>query len=103
MPTSTQPTHVAEMALFSQELFEVFEEKSEPVSLTGKKRRRADAQGEKKREADPKKSRVADNEEEGTSSDHPMVIEEEVSSNVIQQPSETLSGVQEGESKEEAM
>ena len=28
------------MALFSQDLFEVFEEKSEPVSLTGKKRKR---------------------------------------------------------------
>lgn len=30
------------MAFLSQDLFDVFEEKSEPVSLTGKKRRRAE-------------------------------------------------------------
>lgn len=35
------------MALFSQDLFEVFEEKAEPVSLTGKKRKRADEKKEK--------------------------------------------------------
>lgn len=35
------------MALFSQDLFEVFEEKTEPVSLTGKKRKRIEEKKEK--------------------------------------------------------
>lgn len=92
------------MALFSQDLFEVFEEKSEPVSLTGKKRRRADAQeGEKKREADQKKSRVHDLGE-GTSSDQPMVIGEDgEEGKLLQQPSKELAVVEEGKSKEEAL
>ena len=43
------------MALFSQDLFEVFDEKSEPVSLSGKKRKRSDAVGGKKPEEEQKR------------------------------------------------
>ena len=60
------------MALFSQNLFEVFEEKSEPVSLTGKRRRRIDAPDEEKEHGDDqKKAKVGDSSDfvlvEGTS------------------------------------
>lgn len=61
------------MAFFSQNLFEVFEEKSEPVSLTGKRRRRIDAPDEEKeRGDDQKKARVRDSS--------PAVVVEEISS-----------------------
>ena len=42
------------MAFFSQDLFEVFDEKSEPVSLSGKKRKRSDFQEGKKQEEQKK-------------------------------------------------
>ena len=47
------------MALFSQDLFEVFEEKTEPVSLTGKKRKRTDEKKEKGATDGQKKAKAA--------------------------------------------
>ena len=101
MRTSISSTHVVvlKMALFSQEMFEVFEEKSEPVSLTGKKRKRPGAEEkEKDPEADQKKSRV---DEQESTSDHPMVVDEEGPSEILQPVAqESASGEH---PKEEAM
>lgn len=64
------------MAFFSQNLFEVFEEKSEPVSLTGKRRRRTDAPDEEKeRGDDQKKAKVRDSS--------PAVLVEEITPDVV--------------------
>ena len=54
------------MACFSEDLFDVFEEKSEPVSLSGKKRRRESESGEHKK---PKVDTGA-----GSSMENPVVI-----------------------------
>lgn len=89
------------MALFSQEMFEVFEEKSEPVSLTGKKRKRPDAQEkEKKPEADQKKFRVDGQE---STSDHPMVVDEESPSEVLHPKVQELASGEHDQPKDEAM
>jgi hypothetical protein len=89
------------MALFSEELFEIFEEKSDPVSLTGKKRKRPDIQtGDKKQEADKKKSRVDEREGgDGSSTDQPMVIEDEG----LSEPPEGLAAGEDDLTKEEPM
>lgn len=47
------------MAFLSQDLFEVFEEKTEPVSLTGKKRKRAEEKGDKESADGQKKVKAA--------------------------------------------
>ena len=86
------------MALFSQEMFEVFEEKSEPVSLTGKKRKRQEAQDGDKHEADQKKSRVNEGEGEGSASD-PVVVEE----GEPKESTEDLSGGEDDLTREEPM
>ncbi len=83
------------MAFFSQELFEVFEEKSEPVSLTGKKRKRGGVQGEKERDTDKKRSKG----EAASSTDH---VKEKDSPQ--QQPSVAmvdLTAEEEGQPREE--
>ena len=62
----THPHGRCVMAFFSEDLFQVFEEKLDPVSLTGKKRRRKNKEEENKKQDDPKK-RVKLDEETGPS------------------------------------
>lgn len=68
------------MAFLSQDLFDVFEEKSEPVSLTGKKRRRAE---DGKEPVDEQKRRKA-----GSSA----VVADEGPSTPSQQPPSSCDG-----------
>ena len=76
------------MALFSQELFEVFEEKSDPVSLTGKKRKRPEEQKEKGPEDGQKKVRTVG--EAGSSSDGVAMEQGPSTSTAKQQPSDVV-------------
>ncbi len=80
------------MAFFSQDLFEVFDEKSEPVSLSGKKRKRSNAPEGEEPEDEKKKFR-AGGQEGSSSSDH--AAEE---GNVID-----LTAIEESDTKEDAM
>ena len=80
------------MAFFSQDLFEVFDEKSEPVSISGKKRKRPNPQEGKAPEEEQKRFRV-EVQEGSSSSDHAAVEE---GRSVID-----LTGVDDNDTKED--
>ena len=80
------------MALFSQDLFEVFDEKSEPVTLSGNKRKRSNPQ-EGKTPVEEQKRFKADAQEGSSSSDNTAAVEGRQS--VID-----LTGVDESDTKE---
>ena len=80
------------MAFLSQDLFEVFDEKTEPVSLSGKKRKRPNPQEGKAPKEEQKRFRGEG--QEGTSSSAAAV--EEGAESVID-----LTGIDEADRKED--
>lgn len=82
------------MAFLSQDLFEVFDEKTEPVSLSGKKRKRPNPQEEKAPKDEQKRFRAE--VQEGTSSSLHSAATVEEGEGVID-----LTGIDESDTKEE--